>query len=150
MPFSSSVFSYLLVVFAGACVALQQVLNANLRAHLGSPWWAGSVSYLVGLIAMLAVALIAPGPRFTESFTGGASWLSWSGGIFGAIFIGVAVLMVPRLGAATTIALIVVGQMLGSLAFDHFGVLGIQAHPASLVRMAGAGCLILGVVLIRA
>ena len=91
MPFSSSVFSYLLVVFAGACVALQQVLNANLRAHLGSPWWAGSVSYLVGLIAMLAVALIAPGPRFTESFTGGASWLSWSGGIFGAMSYGVTV-----------------------------------------------------------
>ena len=55
---------------------------------------------------------------------------------------------------ATLVAMVmgvfVVGQMLGSLAFDHFGVLGIQAHPASLVRMAGAGCLILGVVLIRA
>lgn len=150
MSFPSQALSCLLVVFAGASVALQQVLNANLRAHLGSPWWAGSVSYLVGLVAMLAVAFIAPGPRFSESFTGGASWMSWTGGLFGAVFIGIAIFMVPRLGAATTLALIVVGQMLGSLLFDHFGLLGIQQQPATLIRMAGAACLILGVVLIRA
>jgi transporter family-2 protein len=142
--------SCLLAIFAGTSVALQQVLNAHLRAHLGSPWWAGSVSYLVGLVAMVSVALAAPGPRFKESFVGGAPWMSWTGGLFGAIFIGIAILMVPRLGAATTLALIVVGQMVGSLVFDHFGVLGIQQQPASLVRMGGAGFLILGVVLIRA
>jgi transporter family-2 protein len=147
---TSLALSYLLVVFAGASVALQQLLNANLRAHLGSPWWAGSVSYLVGLAAMLAVALIAPGPRFSESFSEAAPWTSWTGGLFGALFIGIAILMVPRLGAATTLALIVVGQMIGSLTFDHFGVLGIPQQPATLIRMAGAACLILGVVLIRA
>lgn len=150
MSITSHALSYLLVVLAGASVALQQLLNANLRAHLGSPWWAGSVSYLVGLAAMLAVALIAPGPRFAESFSGAAPWTSWTGGLFGALFIDIAILMVPRLGAATTLALIVVGQMIGSLAFDHFGVLGIQQQPATLIRMAGAACLILGVVLIRA
>jgi len=41
------------------------------------------------------------------------------------------------------------GQMLASLAFDHFGLLGVPVQPAGLVRMAGAACLILGVVLIR-
>lgn len=149
MPLTSSAFSHLLVVFAGASVALQQILNANLRSHLGSPWWAGAVSYFMGLMAMLAVALIAPGPRFSESFAGTSPWVSWMGGLFGAIFIGIAILMVPRLGAATTLALIVVGQMLGSLVFDHFGLLGIPQQPASLIRMAGAAFLILGVVLIR-
>lgn len=147
---TSYTVSCLLVVLAGASVALQQVLNASLRVHLGSPWWAGSVSYLVGLIAMLAVALTAPGPRLTESFTGNAPWISWTGGLFGAIFIGIAILMVPRLGVATTLALIVVGQMVGSLAFDHFGLLGIPQQPASLTRMAGAAFLIVGVVLVRA
>jgi bacterial/archaeal transporter family-2 protein len=39
--------------------------------------------------------------------------------------------------------------MLCSLAFDHFGLLGIPVQPASLVRLAGAAFLILGVVLIR-
>ena len=49
--------------------------------------------------------------------------------VFGAIFIGTAILTVPRLGAATVLALILVGQMLGSLAFDQFGLLGLQQIP---------------------
>jgi len=35
--------------------------------------------------------------------------------------------------------MVVVGQMLGSLAFDHFGLLGVPQHPADLTRLAGAG-----------
>ncbi len=146
---ASYALSSLLVVGAGVSVALQQVLNANLRAQIGSPWWAGSASYFVGMLSMLAVSLAAPGPRLSASFVGNTSWVSWTGGLFGAIFIGICILMVPRLGAATTLALIVVGQMLGSLAFDHFGMLGIPVHPASFIRLAGAAFLIVGVVLIR-
>ena len=144
--------SSLLVIAAGVSVALQQVLNASLRTQIDSPWWAGFVSYFVGMVAMLVVALAMPGPRLTLSGlgAGGHGWVAWTGGLFGAIFIAVAILMVPRLGAATVLALIVVGQMLGSLAFDHFGLLGMAPHPLTLVRVAGAGCLVLGVVLIRA
>lgn len=149
MTAALSALSYALVVGAGISVALQQVLNANLRAELGSPWWAGFVSYFVGMLVMLAVALVAPGPRLSESVAGSTSWASWSGGLFGALFIGTAILMVPRLGAATVLALIVVGQMLGSLAFDHFGLFGLSPQPVSLPRLAGAASLILGVVLIR-
>jgi len=144
-----NIVSYLLVVGAGASVSLQQVLNAKLRTELGSLWWAGFVSYFVGVLAML-VAIVASGePRLSSAMAARTSWPSWTGGIFGAIFIGTAILMVPRLGTATVLALIVVGQMLGSLAFDHFGLLGVSQHPAGLVRLAGAAFLILGVVLVR-
>jgi transporter family-2 protein len=145
MTAALSAFSYLLVVGAGVSVALQQVLNANLRAELGSPWWAGFVSYFIGMLAMLVVALTSPGPRLSDSFVGSTSWLSWTGGLF----IATAILMVPRLGAATVLALIVVGQMLGSLALDHFGLFGLSQHPVNPTRLAGAVSLILGVVLIR-
>ena len=39
--------------------------------------------------------------------------------------------------------------MLGSIAFDHFGLLGAPVHPISAVRVAGAVMLVGGVVLIR-
>jgi transporter family-2 protein len=57
--------------------------------------------------------------------------------------------LLPRLGAATVIALIVTGQMIGSHAFDHFGLLGVPEHPANLIRLTEAVLLVLGVVLIR-
>lgn len=139
---------YLLVIAAGVSVAFQQVLNANLRGEIGSPWWAGVVSYLVGFVAITAAALLVEGPRLPVPAATG-SWVSWTGGVFGAIFIVIVVLMVPRFGGATVLALVVVGQMTGSLAFDHFGILGLQEQPASPIRLVGAACLILGVVLIR-
>lgn len=142
----------LLVVGAGVAVALQQILNANLSMQLASPWWAGFVSYFVGMVAMLAVALVMPGPRLSLASLGGGggAWVAWTGGILGAIFIATAILMVPRLGGASVMALIVVGQMLGALVLDHFGLFGVPQHPVNLLRLAGAGCLVLGVVLIRA
>lgn len=81
MTSTLSAVSYLLVVIAGISVALQQVLNANLRAELGSPWWAGFVSYLVGVTAMLLVALLAPGPRPSVEAIENTNWLSWTGGL---------------------------------------------------------------------
>ena len=144
-----NVVFYLLIVGAGVSVALQQVLNANLRMELGSAWWAGLISYLVGTLAMLAIAIVSGGPWLSVTMAARTSWISWTGGIFGAIFIATAILMLPRFGAATVLALIVVGQMLGSLTFDHFGLLGIPQQPANPIRLAGAAFLILGVVLIR-
>src|SRR6185312_2574133 len=42
-------------------------------------------------------------------------------GIFGAFYIAISILLVPRLGAATFIAILVAGQMLCSLVIDHYG-----------------------------
>lgn len=150
MTVTAFLVSCILVVVAGCSVAFQQVLNANLRASIGSPWWAGVVSYAVGLVAISAVALLAPGPRFSQTFSGATPSLTWTGGVFGATFIAIVILMVPRLGAATTLALLVVGQMLASLALDHFGSLGLAQHPVNPTRLAGAALLIVGVVLVRA
>jgi bacterial/archaeal transporter family-2 protein len=144
-----NVVFYLLIVAAGVSVALQQVLNANLRMELGSAWWAGFISYLIGTLAMLTMTIVSGEPWLSATMAARTSWVSWTGGIFGAIFIATAILMVPRFGAATVLALIVVGQMLGSLTFDHLGLLGIPQHPVNPMRLAGAAFLILGVVLIR-
>ena len=149
MGSGSFVSACLLVIGAGVSVAFQQILNANLRAELGSPWWAGFVSYFVGMIVMLTAAIAVPGPKPDMSPIWNGPWISWTGGFFGAIFIAVGIFMVPRLGAATVLALIVVGQMLGAIAFDHFGILGVAQHAASPARLAGAALLILGVVLVR-
>jgi transporter family-2 protein len=140
---------YLLAVGAGVSFVVQQAVNSNLRAEIGSAWWAGFVSYLGGTLAMLVMIVMLREPMLSAATAARGSWLSWTGGIFGAIYIAVSIFLLPRLGAATVVALIVVGQMLGSLAFDHFGLLGVPQHAASPLRILGAGLLVLGVALIR-
>ena len=76
-------------------------------------------------------------------------WWAWSGGLFGAIFIGLAIVLVPRLGAATFVALLVSGQMFASIMFDHVGLLGLAQRTADPPRLLGVVLLVIGVVLIR-
>jgi bacterial/archaeal transporter family-2 protein len=143
------VWGYALALAAGISFVFQQAVNASLRAELGSAWWAGFVSYVGGTIVMLAVALLLREPTSWSSAIGEGRWLSWSGGIFGAIYIAVSIFLLPRFGAATVIALIVAGQMLGSLAFDHFGIFGLETHRLSSGRLLGVAFLVAGVVLVR-
>jgi bacterial/archaeal transporter family-2 protein len=140
---------YLLAAGAGVSFIFQQAVNANLRAEIGSPWWAGFISYLGGTLAMFAVILVLREPWLTGPTMARTSWMSWTGGIFGAIYIGISILLLPRLGAALVVALLVLGQMLGALAFDHFALLGVPENPISPMRVAGAALLVAGVVLIR-
>ena len=75
--------------------------------------------------------------------------MSWTGGLFGAIYIAISILLLPRLGAATVIALIVAGQMIGSLAFDHFGLFGLPVHHITAPELPGALFLLVGAILVR-
>jgi transporter family-2 protein len=143
------VFPMMLAAAAGISLVVQQALNANLRAALGSAAWSGFMSYFIGVICMAALALLLHDPVPSVSIAARIPWFAWSGGLFGAIFIGLGIFLVPQLGAATFFALLIAGQMLGSIAFDHFGWLGVPVHPISVVRVAGAALLVGGVVLIR-
>ncbi len=148
-PIFYIILSSALAALAGASVVLQQVLNANLRGALDSAAWSGFVSYLVGLICMTVFAL-AVGDAFPSATVASRiPWWAWSGGIFGAIFIGLAIFLVPQLGAATFIALLVSGQMLASIIFDHFGMFGLVQRTVDLPRLLGVALLVAGVVLIR-
>ena len=138
-----------LAIAAGVSIVIQQALNANLRFALNSAAWSGFVSYFVGLLCMALLAIALRDPMPSASIAGRVPWWAWSGGIFGAVFIGLAIFLVPQLGAATFIAALVAGQMIASITFDHFGWLGLAQRPIDLPRLVGAGLLIAGVVLIR-
>lgn len=142
-------FPMLLAVSAGISIVVQQALNANLRTALGSAAWSGFMSYFVGIICMAALAISLQDPIPSLATAARIPWWSWSGGLFGAIFIALGIFLLPQLGAATFFALLIAGQMIGSMAFDHFGLLGVPVHPISTVRVAGAALLVGGVVLIR-
>jgi bacterial/archaeal transporter family-2 protein len=146
---SGSALPVLLAVAAGVSIVVQQVLNSNLRTALNSAAWSGFMSYFVGVACMALLALALRDPLPSAGVAARTPWWAWSGGLFGAVFIGLAILLVPRLGAATFIALLVTGQMLASVAFDHFGWLGLAQRPIDVPRLIGVALLIGGVILIR-
>src|SRR5262245_26433598 len=136
-----------LAVLAGGCVVVQQALNANLRADLGSAFWAAFVSYVGGTLTLLAV-LIATREPVTTPAAKGSLW-SWTGGAFGTVYIVASIMLLPRLGAMTVIALLIAGQMFASAIFDHFGLFGVMQRPIDASRATGIVLIIIAVFLVR-
>ena len=139
----------LLAIVAGMSFVLQASVNARLRTGLGSPNWAALVSYAGGTVAMAFVVLATRDPWLSAAAVQKTSWFSWTGGLWGAVYVVIIIVLLPRLGTAAVIALFVLGQMIASLAFDNFGLFGVPKHPADLPRIVGALLLVAGVVLIR-
>ncbi len=139
----------ILTVGAGVSVLIQQALNANLRAEINSAAWSGFVSYFLGVLCMLALALALREPLPSAAVMARVPLWAWSGGVFGAIFIALSIVTIPKLGGAAYIALLVAGQMIAALAVDHFGWLGLAERHIDLPRMLGVALLVGGVILIR-
>ncbi len=134
----------------GVFLPLQAGVNVRLGQFAGHPAIAALISFLIGTVVLVFVSLgIRPPWPDLFSRLGEAPWWAWLGGVLGANYVLMAIILAPRLGAATLIALTVTGQMVSSIVIDHYGILGYPVHPISLVRIAGAALLVVGVLLIQ-
>lgn len=138
-----------LALVAGAALPFQAAINAVLGRGTGNPLWASAISFTVGLIAVLLVCALARAPWPALPAMGALPWWAWTGGALGALYVASSIIVIPKLGAATLVALVVAGQMLASLLLDHFGAFGLPQQGISAGRILGALMLIAGVVLIR-
>ena len=139
----------LLAVVAGAVLPVQAGINAQLRVTLGNPLAAALISFVIGTVALALIGLGARISLPTLAVLERAPWWHWTGGLLGAVYVGMMIVLAPRLGAATLIAAVVAGQMLTSLVLDHYALVGFAAHPISLQRLLGAALVIGGVALVR-
>lgn len=139
----------LIAVAVGLLLPLQAGMNAQLRTAVGDPLAAALVSFLVGTTVLAALVVLLRVPLPLAAAWQRADWTHWLGGLFGAAYVALAVVLAPRLGAATLTAAVVAGQMLASVALDHYGVAGFAEQPASAARLAGAALVVAGVVLVQ-
>ena len=131
---------FLLAILAGAALPVQTGVNSSLRAALGHPLWATIISFGVGTLSVgaLMILLRVPAPAALPPL----GW-KWIGGALGVIYVGLSLVLAPRLGSASLVATVVAGQLLASMVLDHFGWLGFAQHGVSAPRVLGA--LLLGV-----
>ncbi len=146
---SPTVLLFLIALLAGFSVPTQAGINAQLNLWTRSPVLASAISFAVGTLALVAYTLVARIPMPSLASLSGHPWWIWTGGALGAFFVAATIILAPKLGATTMVALILAGQMVASLLLDHFGWLGYPLHPVSLGRVAGVLLVCAGIWLIR-
>ena len=138
----------LLALTAGGLVALQSGINNTLRTVLRAPIGATLISFLVGVSVLLVMIVVTREGVPTGDDLRAVPWWGYLGGPCGVVTVAGTILLIPRLGAATTVALNITGQMLMSLVLDADSLLGVPHRPVTLERAVGAVIVVAGAVLI--
>jgi transporter family-2 protein len=139
----------LLAIVAGAMAPLQAATNNRLAIVVDSPVLSALVSFVIGTLTLLIYIVASGTPLANLGLMKEAPPVAWIGGVLGAIFVTVTVLLLPKLGVAMTFSLVIAGQMLITLVIDHFGLLGIPVKEISLARVLGILLIVAGTILIR-
>ncbi len=134
-----------LMLCAGAAVALQPSINARLAERVGI-LESACISFAVGAAALF-LAVLSSGKGTVRGLPE-AAWWEWTGGILGAFFVSATILSVPRIGTAAAMAVSISAQLLTGLLLDHFGILGFGGIQLDTKRMLGTALLLLGAGLI--
>ena len=144
---------YLLAIIAGTTLSSQVAINGKLLSYLGSPILTAFISFLIGTVGLGVIYLVSAyyGLQTIPNFSAlsQTSFWMWTGGLLGAFYIFTTVFVAPKIGFANLFSLIVAGQIILALVFDHFGLLTGQPHLTSSMRMVGVAFLVIGVYLIQ-
>jgi transporter family-2 protein len=143
-------FWSLLGIVSGAFIAIQAPINSQLARGLGLPVAAAAFSFLSGAIVLgIATLVVTRAQGISLDWKAPAPWLFVAGGLLGGSYVTISTILIPRIGAAALMALIVAGQLLAGMLMDRIGFLGMAVREISLGRVAGAILLMAGAVLIR-
>ncbi len=137
----------LLAAAAGIFVGLQAPVNSRLGKEIGS-LQAATVSFAVGLLALILVASLSSGGISGVASAGKAPWWALVGGVLGAFYVTVALITVRTLGLSALTAIVVSGQLAIAVVVDRFGLLGITKQHIGAPRIVGLVLLLVGVVLV--
>ncbi|WP_026792255.1 DMT family transporter [Pleomorphomonas oryzae] len=134
---------------AGAMLPLQALFNARLGRSVGSMFYAAGFSAALSALLLVLAGFFAMGgsPR-TGDLSAVPAW-AWAGGVCGLVTLAGITFAAPRLGAGSTVALVVTGQVIFSLVLDHFGLFGLAPQAVTLQRALAAALLLSGAFLIR-
>jgi len=134
-----------LMVIGGSAVAVQPSLNARLAEKTGF-LHAATISFAVGTLVLLLLSLSSGEGSFRRATD--ADWWQLTGGLFGAFFVTMTIIGVPRIGTTAVLALTIVSQLIAGLVMDHYGLFGMRGIPVDFKRLLGVAFLLIGVFLI--
>jgi bacterial/archaeal transporter family-2 protein len=140
----------IIALLAGAGLSLQAGINAQLGARAGENFWAALASFLIGGVFLAPFALAGRGSWPSAGTIAQIPWWVWSGGLLGAAYVMITILVTPKLGAAPFFGLVVAGQMAMALLLDQFGWIGFPQHSINPMRILGSLLVLGGAILIRA
>jgi len=139
---------FLSAIIVGVSLASQAGVNAQLRSALASPIQAAFLSFLIGTVVLGVILLLQKDRWLSATEALSIPWWAWLGGFLGAFNIAVSIYLAPKLGAVALAISVVCGQVIASIFYDQYGLLGYPKLEITPSRVIGAVFLVLGVIMV--
>lgn len=150
----------ILGIIIGMGIPIQSVANKQIWEKLDSSLLSLVLASGIGFVFILALTLLENiGARFLNliPLNNGYSlnrfssipWWGWSGGILSVLATFISMIGLEKVGAASMIVSLIVGQLICALMIDHFGWLSLEQNPMSAWKIGGLCLLVGGVCLLQ-
>ena len=141
----SILLTILIGIVGGIAVGMQGPIVSQMSQRIGNA--AGIFVVHVSGAFLSGMLLLARGGESIQNWRS-LSWYMAGSGFFGVVLYLTLNHTMPRLGATTALALIIIGQLAMGIIIDQFGLFGVAVRPIDATRLIGAALLIAGGTLI--
>ena len=131
-------------LLAGAGIPLIGVLNSGVARSVGNSFAATAVMFAMAAIIAFGLTLPLYGHP-TVAQLGSAPLVSYGAGLLIGFYGLSATIIIPRFGAASFIAYILIAQLLTSAVVDQFGLFGMPRRPIEITKLAGLVVIVAGI-----
>ncbi len=136
----------LIIIFigllGGMAVGVQAPLSSMITQRLGV-MESVFIVHIGGALAALVPLIYFGGGKLGNWRS--VPWYALAAGVFGLVVIFSMSYMIPRIGVATAIIILLAGQLVIGTLLDHFGLLGASVRPIDGTRVIGLSVVLLGV-----
>ena len=144
----NNLFLPIIALLAGAAIATQASLNAQLGVIVKNSMFATAVAFFSSFIfTLVAFMFIAGEIPNTAEIRAVPLYLWFSGGLLSTFGVGVFYWLIPKMGVGPMISFALTGQLLLAMIAGHFGWFKLPVTPMTLPKLFGATLLILGIIL---
>ncbi len=137
----STLVTVLIGALGGVAVGLQGPIATQMGKRVGIA--ASSLVVHVSGAILSGLLLLTRGGEQIGNWRS-LSWYMLGSGFFGVLLYVTINHTMPRLGATTALALIIIGQLAMGIVVDHFGLFGVPVRQLDLWRGAGLILLVAG------
>jgi len=149
-----------LAFFAGACIAVQAAMNAQLGQVFNNSLLATSYAFFTSFILVAVITTyfglsiqveLARKPiigNFTELINH-VPWYLWFSCVFSVIGVASFYFLIPKMGVGNVMSYALAGQIIIAMIISHFGFFDSPNKVISSTKVIGTVILILGVILIN-
>lgn len=138
-------------LFTGMLPPMQTAINSALSREIDSTIFAAFISFLMGTVALFLIALVVH-RRLSFKFKAQGSTLKpwyFAGGVLGATYVGMNIMLMPHLGVTLTMMAAIFGQIIMGLLIDHFGLFKLPKQPIDRRRIIAVTIIVAGILLLQ-